>query len=433
EDGAVDPCVHRIRREGNVVPQDLPGADVHRIVVVRGVAEHVVGHDLIIVRDEVHLVVAGAVQGTLVDVTAATVPPWVTGEDAAHRDRSARDGVRDESLETCGSGPCGRQRLVRPDGLSRTDGDRRRDLVVVDAPSRDGVSVRRDRDLVVTGRIRRRLEHPGKVRCLDSDRCPADRPARHGIRDETADPSIRAGGAGEGRGEDERGDSERTNGDPTRGPTVVGGRGGHGEHAPGKGPRHRCVGSESLKVSGEIIGREAQVGDPSSAESKDPRQAFGGSGRTIWTIGHSTRSLEEFVALLGEHRLQFLADVRHFPTSQRVPWTARASLSKALSDRGIAYEHFEDLGGFRKARPDSVNTGWRNVGFRGYADYMGSTEFSVALDRLITFAADRRTAIMCAEAVPWKCHRSLLSDALVVRGVRVIHILSAGKTQAHGL
>ena len=202
---------------------------------------------------------------------------------------------------------------------------------------------------------------------------------------------------------------------------------------PGKGPRHRCVGSESLKVSGEIIGREAQVGDPSSAESKDPRQAFGGSGRTIWTIGHSTRSLEEFVALLGEHRLQFLADVRHFPTSQRVPWTARASLSKALSDRGIAYEHFEDLGGFRKARPDSVNTGWRNVGFRGYADYMGSTEFSVALDRLITVAADRRTAIMCAEAVPWKCHRSLLSDALVVRGVRVIHILSAGKTQDHRL
>ena len=131
--------------------------------------------------------------------------------------------------------------------------------------------------------------------------------------------------------------------------------------------------------------------------------------------------------------MQFLADVRHFPTSQRVPWTARASLSKALSDRGIAYEHFEDLGGFRKARPDSVNAGWRNVGFRGYADYMGSTEFSVALDRLMTVAADRRTAIMCAEAVPWKCHRSLLSDALVVRGVRVIHILSSGKTQAHGL
>src|SRR2546422_566022 len=202
---------------------------------------------------------------------------------------------------------------------------------------------------------------------------------------------------------------------------------------PGQGPRQHGVGSASLKVSGEIIAREAQVGDPSSEESEDRREAFGRSTRTIWTIGHSTRSLEEFVALLGEHRIQFLADVRHFPTSQRVPWTARASLSKALSDRGIAYEHFEDLGGFRKARPDSVNTGWRNVRFRGYADYMGSTEFSVALDRLMIVAADRRTAIMCAEAVPWKCHRSLLSDALVLRGVRVIHILSVGKTQAHGL
>jgi len=193
------------------------------------------------------------------------------------------------------------------------------------------------------------------------------------------------------------------------------------------------LGSESLKVSGEIIAREAQVGDPSSVESKDRRDAFGGSSRTIWTIGHSTRSPEEFVALLGEHRVQVLADVRQFPTSQRVPWTAKASLAKALSDRGIAYEHFADLGGFRKALPDSVNTGWRNAGFRGYADYMASAEFSAALDRLIAVAADGRTAIMCAESVPWKCHRSLLSDALVVRGVRVMHILSASKTQDHGL
>ena len=175
------------------------------------------------------------------------------------------------------------------------------------------------------------------------------------------------------------------------------------------------------------------MGDRSSMESKDPRQAVGGSSRTIWTIGHSTRSFEEFLVLLGEHRVQFLADVRHFPTSQRVPWTAKASLSQALSDRGLAYEHFEDLGGFRKARLDSVNIGWRNAGFRGYADYMASTEFSVALDRLMAVAADRRTAIMCAEAVPWKCHRSLLSDALVLQGIRVIHILSAGKTQDHAL
>src|SRR3989442_3456901 len=202
---------------------------------------------------------------------------------------------------------------------------------------------------------------------------------------------------------------------------------------PGKGPRQHGVGSASLKVSGEIIAREAQVGDSSLVESKDRREAFGRSSPTIWTIGHSTRSLEEFVALLGEHRVQFLADVRHFPTSRRVTWTAKASLEKALSDRGVAYDHFEDLGGFRNARADSVNTAWRNAGFRGYADYMASPEFSVALNRLITVAEERRTVINCAAAVPWKCHRSLLADALVVRWMRVIHILSSGKTQNHRL
>ena len=202
---------------------------------------------------------------------------------------------------------------------------------------------------------------------------------------------------------------------------------------PGKTRGSEGVGSESLKLSGEIIAREAQVGDPSSAESKDRQQEFGRSSRTIWTIGHSTRSLEEFVALLGEHRVQFLADVRHFPTSQRAPWTAKASLANALSNQGIAYEHFEDLGGFRKPLLDSVNTAWRNAGFRGYADYMASIEFSAALDRLIAVAADGRTAIMCAEAVPWKCHRSLLSDAFAARGFRVIHILSLGKAQDHRL
>ncbi len=175
------------------------------------------------------------------------------------------------------------------------------------------------------------------------------------------------------------------------------------------------------------------MGDVSLANPNDQRQEFGPSSRTIWTIGHSTRSHEEFLVLLAEHRVQFLADVRHFPTSQRVPWTAKASLANILSDRAIAYEHFEDLGGFRTALLESVNAGWRNVAFRGYADYMGSPEFSVALDRLIAAGAASRTAIMCAEAVPWKCHRSLLSDALVARGVRVIHILSLGKSQDHRL
>ena len=160
---------------------------------------------------------------------------------------------------------------------------------------------------------------------------------------------------------------------------------------------------------------------------------MGGSNQTLWTFGHSTRSFEEFLALLEEYRIRLLADVRHFPGSRRVPWTAKVSLARALSDRSIAYEHFEDLGGFRKASQDSTNTAWHNSGFRGYADYMETPEFSAGLDRLIAVSRDRWTAIMCAEALPWKCHRWLLSDALVARGMRVIHILASGKTQDHRL
>src|SRR5438309_7885032 len=166
---------------------------------------------------------------------------------------------------------------------------------------------------------------------------------------------------------------------------------------------------------------------------RDPGAAIGESRGTLWTIGHSTRSFEEFHALLAEHRIRFLADVRHFPTSQRVPWTAKTSLAKALSERGIAYEHVEALGGFRKARPDSVNLGWRNSGFRGYADHMATAEFSAGLDRLIAIASERRTAIMCGEAVPWELHRILLSGVLLVLGLRVVHILSPGKAQDHRL
>ena len=159
----------------------------------------------------------------------------------------------------------------------------------------------------------------------------------------------------------------------------------------------------------------------------------GGHRASVWTVGHSTRSFDEFLSILEENRIQLLADVRHFPSSRRVPWATKASLGAALGERGIGYEHFEALGGFRKAAPDSMNTGWRSAGFRGYADYMAAPEFGTAVERLISLAAAKRTAIMCAEAVPWKCHRSLLSDSLVARGVLVIHILSGGKTQAHRL
>ncbi len=156
-------------------------------------------------------------------------------------------------------------------------------------------------------------------------------------------------------------------------------------------------------------------------------------GVTIWTIGHSTRSFDEFLPLLTANRIEFLADVRHFPTSQRAPWAKKTVLASELSGGGIEYEHLEALGGFRKPAPNSVNTGWRNAGFRGYADYMATAEFATAVERLIARAAAKRTAIMCAEAIPWKCHRSLLSDSLLTRGVRVIHILSGGKTQEHRL
>ena len=153
----------------------------------------------------------------------------------------------------------------------------------------------------------------------------------------------------------------------------------------------------------------------------------------IWTLGHSTRSWDEFLSLLREHRIERLADVRHFSSSEHVPWANRGNLESTLAAAGIAYEHAVDLGGYRKARLDSKNLGWRNAGFRGYADHMSTPAFEAALERLLETARSQRTACMCAEAVPWKCHRSLLSDALLARGARVVHILSPGKTQDHAL
>jgi uncharacterized protein (DUF488 family) len=153
----------------------------------------------------------------------------------------------------------------------------------------------------------------------------------------------------------------------------------------------------------------------------------------IWTVGHSTRSFDEFADLLAEHRIELLADARRFPVSRRVPWTMKEALARVLAGRGIAYEHFEALGGYRNPRPNDGNRGWRNTTFRGYADHMASPEFIAALNRLVLRAAEERTAIMCAEALPWKCHRTLLSDSLLARGVRVVHILGPGKTQEHRL
>jgi uncharacterized protein (DUF488 family) len=145
----------------------------------------------------------------------------------------------------------------------------------------------------------------------------------------------------------------------------------------------------------------------------------------IYTIGHSTRSLDEFVALLRREGVTQLVDVRTFPGSRRYPHFDRETLAPALEAHGIAYVHMPELGGRRRPRPDSPNGAWRNSGFRGYADYMGTPEFAKGLDALIARSVAVPTAIMCAEAVPWRCHRSLIADALVARGIEVRHIMES--------
>ena len=135
--------------------------------------------------------------------------------------------------------------------------------------------------------------------------------------------------------------------------------------------------------------------------------------------------------LLRSNGVELLVDVRSAPGSRRMPHFARAALAASLPQQGIAYLHMPELGGHRKPRPDSINTGWRNDGFRGYADYMQTPEFALGLERLRELARARRTAIMCAEAVPWRCHRSLISDALTVRGVEVRHVTGKGEPALH--
>jgi len=152
----------------------------------------------------------------------------------------------------------------------------------------------------------------------------------------------------------------------------------------------------------------------------------------IWTIGHSTRKIDIFLSLLQENAIKLVADVRMFPGSKRYPQFGREALAKSLGERGIRYEHFPELGGRRKAKPDSKNTAWRNESFRGYADYMETEDFSNGIARLVDLADQSGpTAIMCAEAVWWRCHRSLISDYLKARGIEVIHMLNEKKTEPH--
>jgi uncharacterized protein (DUF488 family) len=153
----------------------------------------------------------------------------------------------------------------------------------------------------------------------------------------------------------------------------------------------------------------------------------------VLTVGHSTRSLDELVQLLEHHGVRLLVDVRSIPASRRMPHFAKGALELSLPEHSIDYLHMPALGGLRKPVRGSVNAGWRNEGFRGYADHMQSDAFRRAVVELEALAKDRRIAVMCAEALPWKCHRSLLSDALTVRGIEVRHITGPAEPVPHAL
>ena len=154
---------------------------------------------------------------------------------------------------------------------------------------------------------------------------------------------------------------------------------------------------------------------------------------TIFTIGHSTRPIAEFIELLQSNGIAQLMDIRTIPKSRHNPQFNSDALAASLRAARIRYVHMKELGGLRHARKDSINLGWRNASFRGYADYMQTDEFEAALTRAIELAAAHPTALMCAEAVPWRCHRSLVADALVVRGIRVLEIVSAAAPKEHAL
>ena len=154
---------------------------------------------------------------------------------------------------------------------------------------------------------------------------------------------------------------------------------------------------------------------------------------TIFTIGHSTHPIEEFIGMLKAFNIETLVDIRTVPRSRYNPQFSQEALAHALEASGISYRYMENLGGLRHAKKDSPNGGWRNLSFRGYADYMQTAEFLQAVKELIVLGKISRTAIMCAEAVPWRCHRSLVGDALLVRGIAVEDIMSKRKSSPHKL
>ena len=161
--------------------------------------------------------------------------------------------------------------------------------------------------------------------------------------------------------------------------------------------------------------------------------ALGAWQGPVYTVGHSTRPFDEFVALLRENRVAAIADVRRFPGSRRRPEYGRDALATTLATEGLGYRWLAALGGRRRARPDSPNTAWRNAAFRGYADHMASAEFRDGYRELVAYCTRQTTALMCAEALWWRCHRALIADALVADGIAVVHILGVGKTASHTL
>ena len=155
------------------------------------------------------------------------------------------------------------------------------------------------------------------------------------------------------------------------------------------------------------------------------------TGITIWTVGHSTRTAQDFNQILKSHKIATLVDVRSFPGSRRYPHFNREELLRSLLSSGVDYHHLPSLGGRRSSTRDSKNTAWKNASFRAYADHMESVEFKNGIKELLQISAQKRTTIMCAEALWWRCHRSLISDYLKASGIEVIHVADERRTEAH--
>ena len=172
---------------------------------------------------------------------------------------------------------------------------------------------------------------------------------------------------------------------------------------------------------------------PLDSAGRPGRPVADSGRRPVLTIGHSTRAEDELLALLKQHGAELLADVRAFPRSRRHPQFNIEALPASLAAAGLAYRHFPALGGRRNPRPDSANAAWRERGFRGYADYMETSEFKAALAELQALAAQQSVVLMCAEAQPWRCHRSLIADALVAGGIPVEHIMGPERRRPHRL